>query len=349
MLNRVRLITALLMMGSGFLLVLPQAQAQSETELQALRQLDFSKAEIAKGSFERALSSASAAFRLDPTLYDALAYKALAYEGLGELRLAEGLLTTYMDIRGSMDPLTEAEEALQRVSAKLGGGATTDSGGDATEEDDKAEKAEKAEKADEAVPDGPEGEQTTVDGSAADDPSGGAEEDDDDPAPDQDSAPDSTTAEITSDQEEEADPGGAAPSASKNHQDLLAELLPSDTTLAGLHLLHQRGSLESRMQSGGGLMAAGLGLSAVGGVMMLLSSVEYARAAEAEESTDQAAAAYAGAMGMLGAGGAMAAVGIPIFVKARVDLSKLDGFARSLAARPAPRLELMAQGVGLRF
>jgi hypothetical protein len=103
------------------------------------------------------------------------------------------------------------------------------------------------------------------------------------------------------------------------------------------------------MQSGGGLMVAGLGLSALGGVMMLVSSVEYERVAEAEGSTDQVAAVYAGAMGMLGAGGAMAAVGVPIFVKARVDLSKLDGFARSLAARPVPRLELMAQGVGLRF
>jgi tetratricopeptide (TPR) repeat protein len=321
MLTRLRWIVALLALGTGLTLGPPQAQAQSETELQALRQLDFSKAEIAKGSFERALSSASAAFRLDPTLYDALAYKALAYEGLGELRLAEGLLTTYMDIRGSMDPLTEAEAALLRVSAKLGGGAATEG-------------------ADEVTTDGTPGEQTTEDPSAVDDSvtaSGTTEEGDDDEEGPWEA------------QEEESESGESAPPAPKNHRDLLAELLPSDTALAGLHLLHQRGIIESRMQSGGGLMAAGLGLSALGGVMMLVSSVEYARVAEAEGSTDQAAAAYAGAMGMLGAGGAMAAVGVPIFVKARVDLSKLDGFARSLAARPVPRLELMAQGVALRF
>jgi hypothetical protein len=129
----------------------------------------------------------------------------------------------------------------------------------------------------------------------------------------------------------------------------LAELLPSDAMLASLHLMHQRGILKSRSHVGGALMGAGLGLAAFGGILMATSSVEYARLAEEDSPTDQAAALYAASMAMLASGGALSAVGIPLLAKAESDLRKLAGLERSLAARPAPRLELMASGIRLRF
>lgn len=352
MLTRLRLMAALLALSIGLTLLPTRALAQSEIELQALRQLEFSREEIANGSFERALSSASAAFRLDPTLYDALAYKALAYEGLGELRLAEGLLTTYLDIRGAVNPLISAEEALQRVSQKLGGGGGSEAPVGETTPENQAEPEVVSENGKTAelppVESGtpPDGEQETEDGSSDEASSG-------DPV----LAPEATTEVSEAGERGEAGEGeegeevGEAPAGPVRSARLkrLAELLPTDATLAALHLLHQRGILESRAQAGVGLMAGGLGLSGLGGILMAVGSANYAQAILDQESTAQSAAVYASALGMLGAGGAMAGVGIPIFVRARLDLKELDSLERSLAVRPAPRLELMAQGLRLRF
>lgn len=350
MLTRIQVIVAVLALSSGVSSFPAEAVAQSEIELQALRQLEFSKAEVEKGSFERALSSASAAFRLDPTLYDALAYKALAYEGLGELRLAEGLLTTYMDIRGGADPLVLAEEALERVSQKLGG-ASDGASDDDPESDSSAESTPTAE--DGEVVEEPDGAAQSGDASddeEATDEAGSAETSEDEVT----SAPEGTASEDEGD--DDAGDGEAAEdekvdevSARPDDLERLAELLPTDASLAALHLMHQRGIVEARAQLGLSVMAGGMGLSALGGILMAVSSTQYAQAIVAGDPTDQSAAVYAGAMGMLGAGGAVTAVGVPLFVMARVDLKKLDSLERSLAVRPAPRLELMAQGLRFRF
>ena len=345
-----QLLRVLVVLSLGLTLSVPVAVAQSEIQLQAQRQLEFSKSEIAGGSFERALSSASAAFRLDPTLYDALVYKALAYEGLGELRLAEGLLTTYMDIRGDLEPLAEAEDALGRVAAKLGSNsppqnqpADATSGDASSTEEPPAGTSEAAGEKNEGT--SSSGDETPVSSdSATDDDEAEAEwegeenEDDDEAGEDAASGNDANR-----EQKNVGERKGETESAS------LQSLLPSDAMLARLHLKHQRAVIKSRIQIGGGLMASGLGLASFGGVMMGLSAGQYSVLAEEGEPTDQATAVYAGSMGMVGAGLAIAAVGVPVFIKAQLDSKKLGRVETGLATRPRPRLELMAQGVGLRF
>jgi tetratricopeptide (TPR) repeat protein len=340
-----QLLRVLVVLSLGLTLSVPVAVAQSEIQLQAQRQLEFSKNEIAGGSFERALSSASAAFRLDPTLYDALVYKALAYEGLGELRLAEGLLTTYMDIRGDLEPLAEAEDALGRVSAKLGSNAPPqEQAADAPGEDASSTEETAAETSETA---GEESEGTSSSGDETPASSG--------------SATDDEVAEGEVDGNEDADPAGEDAANANDQQENVGDakgeaestplqsLLPSDAMLARLHLKHQRAVIKSRIQIGGGLMVSGLGLASFGGVMMGLSASQYSVLAEEGEPTDQATAIYAGSMGMVGAGLALAAVGVPVFIKAQLDSKKLSRVEAGVAVRPQPRLELMAQGIGLRF
>ena len=343
-----QLLRILFVLSLGLTLSVPVAVAQSEIQLQAQRQLEFSKSEIAGGSFERALSSASAAFRLDPTLYDALVYKALAYEGLGELRLAEGLLTTYMDIRGDLEPLAEAKDALARVAAKLGSNspppdqpADAADGGTSSTAETAAEASDSAGKKNEGASSS-EGETPANSDTATDDEVAEGEvegnEDDDQAGEDAVSGNDANEA-----QENVGEAKGETARAS------LESLLPSDAMLARLHLKHQRAVIKSRIQIGGGLMVSGLGLASFGGVMMGLSASQYTVLAEEGEPTDQATAVYAGSMGMVGAGVALVAVGVPVFIKAQLDSKKLSRVETGLATRPRPRLELMAQGVGLRF
>ena len=343
-----QLLRVLVVLSLGLTLAVPVAVAQSEIQLQAQRQLEFSKSEIAGGSFERALSSASAAFRLDPTLYDALVYKALAYEGLGELRLAEGLLTTYMDIRGDLEPLAEAEDALGRVASKLGSNsppqdqpADATSGEASSTEGSAAETSETAEEASEGTSssggDNSANSDSATDGGVAE---GEVEENEDDDQAGEDAA---SGNEVNEEQDNVGQAKGKTESAS------LQTLLPSDAMLARLHLKHQRAVIKSRIQIGGGLMVSGMSLASFGGVMMGLSASQYSVLAEEGEPTDQATAVYAGSMGMVGAGLAIAAVGVPVFIKAQLDSKRLSRLEAGVAARPQPRLELMAQGIGLRF
>ena len=113
------------------LLALPvAASAQSKLEEEATRQLQFARSEIEEGNYEKALTSSDSAIRLNPALYDAYMYRALAYEGLGDNKVAEGLLITFLEVnvpvvtRGadsSPDPTEKiAVAALERVQGKLG-------------------------------------------------------------------------------------------------------------------------------------------------------------------------------------------------------------------------------------
>jgi hypothetical protein len=107
-------------------------------ELEAKRQLDFAREELAKQEWERALKSADSALKLNPSLYEAFVVKALCYEGLGDLRLAESLLLAYSDVTAGLQPSAEADEALARIRGVL---AEEEKGGGR-----KAAKAEKPEK-----------------------------------------------------------------------------------------------------------------------------------------------------------------------------------------------------------
>ncbi len=121
------------------------ASAQSKIEEEASRQLQFARAEIREGNYEKALTSSDSAIRLNPALYEAYMYRALAYEGLGDNKLAEGLLITYLEVENGAsregDALDaaqkEAVEALTRVQGKLGEpggwGRSNVGGGDGTD------------------------------------------------------------------------------------------------------------------------------------------------------------------------------------------------------------------------
>lgn len=99
------------------------AQAQSKTEAEARRQLEFARGELTQRNYERALTSADSALRLDPTQYGALLCKAEAYEGLGNLKMAESMALSYFELTGTKpggDPAADA--VLSRIQKKLTAG-----------------------------------------------------------------------------------------------------------------------------------------------------------------------------------------------------------------------------------
>jgi tetratricopeptide (TPR) repeat protein len=105
----------------GILLCVPSwASAQTGSEDEALRQLEFAQSELHLSNFQKALTSSESALRLHPPLYEALAYKALALEGLGDFKVAESLLVTYREIRQGWDKFPEGADVLARVRTKLG-------------------------------------------------------------------------------------------------------------------------------------------------------------------------------------------------------------------------------------
>ncbi|MBN93948.1 MAG: hypothetical protein CL928_07730 [Deltaproteobacteria bacterium] len=96
------------------------ALAQTSEEDEARRQLEVARQEVGNGNFEQALSAADTALRLYPSLYEAMMFKALAYEGLGNLKRAESLLSTFKELAFRSDDKKAADEALVRVLDKLG-------------------------------------------------------------------------------------------------------------------------------------------------------------------------------------------------------------------------------------
>jgi len=95
----------------------PTTSARAETpatEAEASRQLEFARAELKMGLWERARRSAASALRLDPGLFEALMVQGLALEGKGELARAEALLRTYIDLTGE-EARPEAHAALARL------------------------------------------------------------------------------------------------------------------------------------------------------------------------------------------------------------------------------------------
>ena len=108
-----------LVLGLGLLTSAP-ALAQSDAEEQARERLVEAKQELEAGNFETARSAADAALRLYPSLYEAMMYKALAYEGLGELKRAKGLLSTFKQVSFADEAKARADEALARIQEKLG-------------------------------------------------------------------------------------------------------------------------------------------------------------------------------------------------------------------------------------
>ena len=99
-------------------LVLP-ATAGAGSEDEARRQIDFARGELADATPERALKSAESALRLCPTCYEAMVVKALAYEALGNVKLAESLLLTYVEFVGPAAASQEATSNLARIQAEL--------------------------------------------------------------------------------------------------------------------------------------------------------------------------------------------------------------------------------------
>ncbi len=90
--------TALMTAASGLTTLLFAPPAAAQMEEQAQRQYEYCREELTKGAFERAITSAESALRLDASLYDAFVCKALGYEGLEQWDKAWATITTYIDL-----------------------------------------------------------------------------------------------------------------------------------------------------------------------------------------------------------------------------------------------------------
>ena len=120
-------VAVLLAVALGLLAAAPATAAGPD---EAVRQLRFARAELAAGSWDRALQSADSALTLDPALAEARVLKALAYEGLGELAIAQALLLAHREaLGGSLADGSEAAAALARIDERLARG---DAGGGET-------------------------------------------------------------------------------------------------------------------------------------------------------------------------------------------------------------------------
>ena len=120
-------VAVLLAVVLGLLAAAPATAAGPD---EAVRQLRFARAELAAGSWDRALQSADSALTLDPALAEARVLKALAYEGLGELAIAQALLLAHREaLGGSLADGSEAAAALARIDERLARG---DAGGGET-------------------------------------------------------------------------------------------------------------------------------------------------------------------------------------------------------------------------
>ena len=115
-----------LLLGAAIALAVPvlgpaPAAAQGALEQEAQRQINFAWEELKGGDFEKAISSADSALRLNPALYTAMVIKALAYEGKGELRRAESWLQTYLDLTANLSQAPEAVDLAARLKGQLEG------------------------------------------------------------------------------------------------------------------------------------------------------------------------------------------------------------------------------------
>ena len=97
------------------LAVSPTTSLASGVKEEATRQLDFARAEISEGDFERALQSADSALRLEAPAHEVFLLKGLAYEGLGQLHWAEAMLMAHIVALAGLEPTAEATAALQRA------------------------------------------------------------------------------------------------------------------------------------------------------------------------------------------------------------------------------------------
>jgi tetratricopeptide (TPR) repeat protein len=88
-------------------------------EEEAVRQLEFARAEIEAGDYEKAVRSAESAFRLSPILYEALVVKAMAYHGLGSSDLALTLLGAYAELAPNGSSMEEAKAAEETIKADM--------------------------------------------------------------------------------------------------------------------------------------------------------------------------------------------------------------------------------------
>jgi hypothetical protein len=247
------------------------AAAQSPTEKEAKRQLEFARDEVRERNYEKALASADSALRLHPALYEAFVFKALAYEGLGDMTKAEGYLVAYSDLSGAEGPMPEASKALNRI--REGQGAVAASG---------------------------KGDPTVV-----------------------------TT---------------AVPGVEVSD---LPSLPPGSESLTAWLLLQQRAhAAEAQRNAGIAFIAAGGGMMGLGGGLVGAASA----ASQANPNDPNNESMHAAGLGSLMAGAVVFAVGLPLTVGSAAQASKLRKDAAYLSASAAaPRFEVGAQGLALRF
>jgi Tfp pilus assembly protein PilF len=105
---------ALLLVGPGVASPPAEALAQ-DLSVEARRQLEMARADLAAGQLQRGLQSAQSALRLDPLLYEAMVVQALAHEQLGDEDRAKALLVAYLELTTGSPPHPDAVAALERM------------------------------------------------------------------------------------------------------------------------------------------------------------------------------------------------------------------------------------------
>ena len=302
------------------LLVPSSAWSQTDEEEQAYEKLEEAKKYLDGGDYEKARKSADTALRLYPALSDAMMYKALAYEGLGELKRAKGLLSTFMQVSLKDDMKEQAQGALERIQARLGeerqavvdqeaavlAGANSESESEADGEDD-------GEDEDEGEADG------EADGDSQDE--------------------DLSTASAK----------GASSKANRAKARSVPLDMPSYPTgseefLSWMLYRQQLALLKVRQDVGfslviGGGSLVGLGVG-IAGTMAGLS---------AQTANDpNIEAGYAAGLGAVFSGATLVIVGLPMVIMNAVKAKNLSS-SRTSTAKAGPRLEAEAGAIALRF
>jgi len=293
------------------LLAPSSAWSQTAEEEQAYEKLEEAKKHLDGGDYEKARKSADTALRLYPALSDAMMYKALAYEGLGELKRAKGLLSTFLQVSLKDDMKEQAQGALERIQARLG-----------------------------------EARQAVVDQEAAalagansenDDGEGDGEGDGDVDSDTQDEAPSTASTEGASSKENRAKARNLPldmPRYPAGSEEFLSWMLYRQQ----LALLKVRQDVGVSLVIGGGSLA-GLGVG-IAGTMAGLS---------AQTANDpNIEAGYAAGLGAVFSGATLVIVGLPMVIMNAVKAKNLSS-SRTSTAKAGPRMEAEAGAIALRF
>ncbi len=108
--NRVRSLAATVFIAAS--LLVPAAASADTAHEEARRQLDLAASELTAGNLDSSLQASQSAFRLDPTLVEALLLQGLAHKARGDVEAGRALAMAYLGSVGWRDTDPRANELL---------------------------------------------------------------------------------------------------------------------------------------------------------------------------------------------------------------------------------------------